>query len=126
MPFRNGIFTSIATAHALQVGVDTVMIGVHAEDSRNWAYPDCSTEFVGAMSCAVYIGTYQKVRLVAPLVNFTKADVVRESARVFSPIHLTRSCYTGKVHSCGVCPTCRSRLEAFRSLGMIDPIEYES
>lgn len=125
VPFRNGIFVSIATAHALNVGAEYVMIGAHAEDARNWAYPDCSPEFIGAMSAAVYIGSYRAVRLSAPLLTMTKAQIVQTSLDESSPIFLTRSCYTGDKVSCGVCPTCRSRLEAFAEVGGKDPIPYQ-
>ncbi len=125
VPFRNGSFISLASAYAMTVGADVVMIGAHAEDARGWAYPDCSPEFIGAMTAAVYIGTYGKVRLVAPLLTMTKADIVRKSDEVGSPMHLTRSCYKKEDIACGTCPTCQSRLAAFEVAGLTDPIPYQ-
>lgn len=125
VPFRNGIFISIATAHALNVGAEYVMIGAHSEDARNWAYPDCSPEFIGAMTAAVYVGSYRGVRLSTPLLHKTKVEIVLASIERESPIYLTRSCYTGNEVSCGVCPTCQSRLAAFTEAGVKDPIPYQ-
>jgi len=125
VPFRNGTLLSIATIKALSVGCDLIYFGAHAEDAAGWAYPDCTPEFIGAMAAAIYVGTYHKVRLVAPLADKTKADIIKLGIEINAPLHLTRSCYVDSPLSCGKCPTCRSRLEAFASLNMVDPIEYQ-
>jgi 7-cyano-7-deazaguanine synthase len=98
---------------------------MHAEDAANWAYPDCTPEFLGAMACAIYIGTYQKVRLVTPFVQAMKVAIVQEGLLLGVPYSLTRSCYAETVVSCGKCPTCLSRLAAFESNDEEDPIPYE-
>jgi 7-cyano-7-deazaguanine synthase in queuosine biosynthesis len=77
------------------------------------------------MQNAIYIGTYYKVRLVAPFTYKSKADIVELGIKLGAPLHLTWSCYEGGAVACGICPTCIGRLEAFRSLGQTDPIEYE-
>lgn len=125
VPFRNANFLSAATAIAMVAGADTVFYGPHSEDARNWAYPDCTPEFNGAMANAIYIGTYMKVRLVTPLQWMTKAEVVALGRKIGVPFELTWSCYNGREKACGVCPTCVGRLEAFRANGMEDPIAYE-
>jgi 7-cyano-7-deazaguanine synthase len=126
VPFRNGTFLSTAASYALHTGADEIYTGVHAEDARNWAYPDCTPEFVGAMQNAIYVGTYFEVRLVAPLQYLTKAEVVQLALALDAPLHLTLSCYEGRRPACGQCPTCISRLAAFKENGVPDPIEYES
>lgn len=125
VPFRNGLFVSIATAVALQTGAEEVAIASHAEDARNWAYPDCTPEFNGAMAAAVYIGTYNKTRLVTPFQWMMKHDIVRLGLQIGAPFHLTWSCYEGRSKACGVCPTCIERIHAFEVNGVQDPIEYE-
>lgn len=104
----------------------TVYIGVHAEDGRNWAYPDCTPEFVGAMANAIYVGTYFTVRLSAPFVNASKADIIKRGDELGVPYNLTWSCYAGDEYHCGECPTCRARKEAFIVAGVTDPTDYAS
>jgi 7-cyano-7-deazaguanine synthase len=123
VPFRNGIFLSIATAIALKEGAEYIYFGPHATDARNFAYPDCTFEFSGAMANAIYMGTYHKVRLVTPLQWLTKTEVVKLGLLLNTPFHLTHSCYKGKP-ACGKCPTCLERLKAFKQAGVKDPIEY--
>lgn len=100
--------------------------GVHADDGANWAYPDCTPEFVGAMANAIFIGTYHKVRLRTPIVYASKAEVVALGSGLGVPFDLTWSCYKGGDRHCGVCPTCRSRKDAFMLNHITDPTEYEA
>jgi 7-cyano-7-deazaguanine synthase len=100
--------------------------GAHAEDAAGGAYPDCTVEFVGAMACAIDIGTAHFVRLVAPFVAMSKAEVVAYGASLGVPYDLTWSCYRGGDLHCGTCPTCRARRAAFRNGGVIDPTKYDA
>lgn len=102
----------------------TIYIGVHADDGVNWAYPDCTPEFIGAMANAIYIGTYEKVRLRAPLQYYDKVMVVRHGSLFGVDYSHTWSCYVGGDEHCGQCPTCRSRRGAFEALGLKDPVPY--
>jgi 7-cyano-7-deazaguanine synthase len=134
VPFRNGTMLSALTAHAqkwvnaqLQEHNDahaSLYFGAHAEDAHNWAYPDCTPEFIGAMANAIYIGSYMKIRLVAPLMNMVKSDIVELGYYLDVPFEDTWSCYAGGERHCGVCPTCRSRRQAFRASHIIDTTEY--
>lgn len=101
-----------------------IYCGVHADDGANWAYPDCTPEFIGGMANAIYIGSYNRVRLRTPLLFMSKAEVVRNGIRLDAPYELTWSCYVGEDKHCGECPTCLSRKEAFEHLGEVDPTEY--
>jgi 7-cyano-7-deazaguanine synthase len=127
VPYRNGTFLSLAASLALdpRMKCDTIYAGMHAEDAHNWAYPDCTPEFIGAMQNAIYVGTYREVRLVVPFTYKSKADIVALGVRLGVPFELTHSCYEGKRPACGQCPTCVGRLEAFLTNGMKDPLEYE-
>jgi 7-cyano-7-deazaguanine synthase len=124
VPFRNGVFLSMATAVALEVDAQAVYFGAHAEDAERWAYPDCTPEFIGSIASAMFVGSYMKVRLISPLQWSNKADVIRVGTLLEAPYGLTMSCYNGAEPACGTCPTCRSRRAAFRANGREDPIEY--
>lgn len=125
VPFRNGILLSAAAAIAFAQGLDLVYFGAHAEDALGWAYPDCSAEFTGAMANAIWVGTGQKVRLVTPLQWSMKRDIVAAAIGCRAPLQYTYSCYKGEEISCGTCPTCQSRIEAFKVNGIRDPIPYQ-
>jgi 7-cyano-7-deazaguanine synthase len=139
--FRNGLMLSILAARAqswvmqmeetskrfdaelgdVKDAYEAVLYcGVHADDGVNWAYPDCTPEFIGSMANAVIVGTYNKVRLRAPLQYMDKRNVVYSGLRLKVPFHLTWSCYKGEEKHCGICPTCRSRKDAFAANGAED------
>jgi len=122
VPFRNACFLSHATSNALELGCDTLYAGMHGEDAHNWAYPDCTPEFIGAMQNAIYIGSYFKVRLVCPFTYLTKAEVIAVGMEYDAPYHLTVSCYEGTTPPCEKCPTCIARAQAFKDAGFEDPI----
>lgn len=124
VPFRNGILASYATAIALTKACDFVYFGAHSEDAANWAYPDCTPEFIGAMAAAVYVGSYHRVRLITPLQWMDKKGVVQLGLNLNAPYQLTWSCYNDGTIACGVCPTCRSRREAFAFWSVEDPVPY--
>ncbi len=129
VPFRNGLLlstvTSLAAGSIEGTGEDAVVgYGAHAEDAENWAYPDCTPEFIGAMAAAIYIGSYHKIRLYTPLMWLKKSAVVTLGADLDVPFELTWSCYRGLERHCGTCPTCRARKTAFEDAYMPDPTEY--
>ena len=129
VPFRNGLFLSIAAAYADSIfpGEECeIYYGAHADDAAGNAYADCSPEFADAMNNAINIGTYGKISVNRPLINMTKAEVVKEGLRLNVPYEQTWSCYEGKEKQCGVCGTCRDRKEAFKQNGVEDPVPYEN
>lgn len=125
VPFRNSTLLSLVTGMAsVDDEAEAVYIGVHAEDAENWAYPDCTPEFMGGMANAIYVGTYHKIRLYTPLIWMTKAELVLAGDMLDVPWELTWSCYEGRELHCGVCPTCRARMSAFREALGADPTTY--
>ncbi len=125
VPFRNGTLLSCITSLAsTDSEAEAVYFGAHADDAANWAYPDCTPEFIGGMANAIYIGTYRKLRLYTPLIFLNKAQVIERGTILGVPWELTRSCYEGGAHHCGTCPTCRSRRDGFRDAGRMDPTYY--
>lgn len=125
VPYRNGCLLSLSASHALERDLDKIYAGMHGEDAHNWAYPDCTPEFIGAMQNAIYIGTYMKVRLICPFTYKMKREIIELGLKLGAPLRLTWSCYEGGEVHCGKCPTCVARLEAFRQAGKDDPVRYE-
>jgi len=126
VPFRNGIFLSIAASMAEKEGAEAIFIGVVEEDSSG--YPDCTDEYITAMEEAINRGTRKEthIELKTPLVHLKKEDIVLESTRMGVPLGFTWSCYKNSDQACGVCDSCRLRLKGFEKAGIPDPIEYEA
>lgn len=121
VPFRNGLFLSSAASIALSKDCDVIYYGAHSDDAAGNAYPDCSDAFNKAMGDAIYIGSGNQLRIEAPFVNMTKAEVVKTGLALKVPYELTWSCYEGKERPCGVCGTCLDRAKAFEMNGVKDP-----
>lgn len=124
VPFRNGLMLSAVAALAQSIYPDDdvdIYLGAHADDAAGRAYADCSEEFTSAMNTAIVIGTYGKVRVVAPLVNLNKAGVVKLGLSIGVPYKYTWSCYAGGDKPCGHCGTCIDRAKAFEANGVSDP-----
>ena len=121
VPFRNGLFLSSAASIALSKECDVIYYGAHSDDAAGNAYPDCSDAFNKAMGDAIYIGSGNQLRIEAPFVNMTKAEVVKTGLALKVPYELTWSCYEGKERPCGVCGTCLDRAKAFELNGVKDP-----
>ena len=121
VPFRNGLFLSSAASIALSYECEVIYYGAHSDDAAGNAYPDCSDAFNQAMNQAIYLGSGNQLRIEAPFVNFTKADVVKKGLELKVPYELTWSCYEGGEKPCGVCGTCRDRARAFAENGIQDP-----
>lgn len=121
VPFRNGLFISSAAAIAISRGCSVIYYGAHSDDAAGNAYPDCSETFNNAMSEAVWVGSGNQVRIEAPFVSKTKADVVKMGLELGVPYELTWSCYEGGDVPCGKCGTCIDRAKAFAENGVSDP-----
>lgn len=121
VPFRNGLFISSAAAIAISRGCSVIYYGAHSDDAAGNAYPDCSETFNNAMSEAVWVGSGNQVRIEAPFVSKTKAEVVKMGLALGVPYELTWSCYEGGDVPCGKCGTCIDRAKAFAENGVSDP-----
>ncbi len=125
VPYRNGLFLSSAASIALSHGCSEIYYGAHADDAAGNAYPDTSVAFNKAISDAIYIGSGNELKIVAPFIDKSKAQVVAMGTEIGVPFELTWSCYEGHDKACGVCGTCRDRINAFKFNGLTDPIKYE-
>lgn len=125
VPFRNGIFISIAAALAEKESAEALFIGVVEDDSSG--YPDCRSEFIKAIQKAINLGTKDETNLVIkmPLVGLNKSEIVLKSIEHNSPLELTWSCYESQDKACGLCDSCRLRLRGFDMANAKDPIKYD-
>ncbi len=124
VPFRNGIFLSMAAAIAEKEGAQCITIGVVEEDSSG--YPDCTEAYIAAMQRAINLGTKDetKIEIKMPLVHLKKSQIVAEALKRNVPLDRTWSCYKNEEEACGVCDSCRLRLNGFKVAGIEDPIDY--
>ncbi|MCD6501252.1 7-cyano-7-deazaguanine synthase QueC [bacterium] len=124
VPFRNGIFISLAAAWAETVGAEAIYLGAMQEDGPG--YPDTTAEFIEAAEAAINLGRRPEsaCRIVAPIIHMTKAEVVKLGAEMLVPFGMTWSCYTNEDVACGVCQSCKMRRQAFEEAGIKDPIRY--
>lgn len=121
VPFRNGLFLSVAATIGLSIGASEIWYGAHADDAAGAAYPDCSMDFVRKINAAITEGTADMIHVVAPYVSVNKAEVVKDGLRMGVPYELTWSCYCGGDKPCGKCGTCIDRKIAFEKNGVKDP-----
>jgi 7-cyano-7-deazaguanine synthase len=124
VPARNLLFLAQMAAVQDAEGPGVLWLGVHHDDYTG--YPDCRPEFIEAADLAVQRGTQHGLRVQAPFVHWSKADIVRWGLERGVPYDLTHSCYQGRRPACGVCDTCQARLAAFAAAGAVDPIAYET
>jgi 7-cyano-7-deazaguanine synthase len=125
VPFRNGIFLSITAALAEKEEATAMYIGVVQEDSSG--YPDCTDDFIDKMKKAINQGTKENthIDIITPLVHLSKAQIVEEAIKLNVPLEHTWSCYKEEEFACGVCDSCRLRLNGFKLANQIDPISYK-
>lgn len=128
VPARNIVFLSIAAGICESTDADRIYIGANAVDYSG--YPDCRPEFFEAYGKMLAEGTKagvegNPIRIETPILNSSKADIVRLGKKLNAPLHLTWSCYNGSDKACGHCDSCRLRLKGFSEAGFMDEIEYE-
>ena len=125
VPNRNAIMLAIAFGIAAAEQADAVAAAVHGGD--HFIYPDCRPDFVEAFETMQRhaLDGLADITLYTPFVRLSKADIVREGARLEIPFAETWSCYQGGERHCGRCGTCVERREAFHLAGVEDPTLYE-
>jgi 7-cyano-7-deazaguanine synthase len=129
VPARNTIMLSIALGWAEVLGANDIYCGVNAVDYSG--YPDCRPAFIEAFERLANLATKAGVegaglRIHAPLMHLSKADIAREGQRLGVDFAQTVSCYRADAHgrACGHCDACHLRAEGFRAAGMPDPTRY--
>jgi 7-cyano-7-deazaguanine synthase len=131
VPARNTIMLSLALAWAEVLGSRHIFVGVNAVDYSG--YPDCRPEFVRAFENMANLATKAAVEgarlhVRAPLIDMTKAEIIRQGMKLGVDYGLTVSCYQADVQgqACGVCDSCRLRRAGFEAAGVADPTRYYS
>ena len=125
VPFRNANILSACVSWAEVLNASKIFIGAVYEDSSG--YPDCRPSFFKAFEKMIDEGTKPstKIRIETPIINLSKAEIVKEGIRLNAPLHLTWSCYQNEDEACGVCDSCALRLRGFQISGIQDPIKYK-
>jgi 7-cyano-7-deazaguanine synthase len=125
VPNRNAIMLAIAFGVAAAEQAEAVAAAVHGGD--HFIYPDCRPDFVESFETMQRhaLEGLANITLYTPFVRQSKADIVREGARLGVPFADTWSCYQGGERHCGRCGTCVERREAFHLAGVADPTLYE-
>ncbi len=124
VPGRNLIFTSILAGYAESIGAGEVWLGIHAGD--HFIYPDCRPEFFEHAKQTVERSSDGKVTLKAPFLYITKVEILQLGIKLGVDYSKTRTCYKDQPVACGKCGSCQERLTAFKTVGVEDPLEYES
>jgi len=123
VPFRNAQFLAIATCLAESKKIKEIYIGASQVDATG--YPDCTTSFLHAFQKTINTGTYAKnILLCAPLLHMQKEETITLGSVLNVPFDISWSCYFSSKKACGVCDSCKLRLEAFKKAGLTDPIAY--
>jgi 7-cyano-7-deazaguanine synthase len=129
VPARNTIFLSYALAWCEVLGAADIFIGANAIDYSG--YPDCRPEFIAAFENLAALATKAGVegtrfRIHAPLLAMSKTQIIRKGIELGVDFSLTHSCYDPGANglACGMCDSCRLRLEGFRAAALVDPIPY--
>ena len=131
VPARNTVFLALALGWAEVLEAEAIFIGVNAVDYSG--YPDCRPEFIAAFQAMANLATRagvegHPVRIETPLIEMSKADIIREGMRLGVDYALTVSCYDPdeEGRACGRCDACRLRAAGFRQAGIPDPTRYQS
>lgn len=129
VPARNTIFLALALGYAEVLGVHDIFIGVNAVDYSG--YPDCRPEYIAAFQRLADLATREgvegrSIQIHAPLIHFSKAEIIQRGLEAGVDYGLTVSCYNAddSGQACGECDSCRLRLAGFAALGQTDPAPY--
>lgn len=104
VPNRNGLFLNIAGSFADSEDFDYILIGANKEEGQT--FPDNTQEFIDSINAEFLYSTRKHPKVVAPLINYVKNDIVMLALRHGIPLELTRSCYQGGEKHCGICESC--------------------
>jgi len=131
VPARNTVFLSFALAWAEVLGASDIYIGVNALDYSG--YPDCRPEYIAAyermanLATAAGVNDRQELKIHTPLIQLTKAEIIRKGTECGVDYALTSSCYDPGADGrpCGACDSCLLREKGFREAGIIDPLRVK-
>lgn len=122
VPARNTVFCSIALAYAESIGAEIIIVGWDYEEART--FPDNSKEYLNAFNETIKYGSFDDIKIKAPLIDMNKEDIVKKGEEVNAPMQLSYSCYVGKDKHCGTCESCKRRKRAFVNANIVDYTDY--
>ncbi|MDD2331771.1 MAG: 7-cyano-7-deazaguanine synthase, partial [Candidatus Cloacimonetes bacterium] len=125
VPYRNANLLCMAVSWAEVISAGKIYIGAVEIDSSG--YPDCRKSFFVAMQKAIDTGSLSgsKIQIETPLIDLSKAEIVKLGYSLNAPFELSWSCYRDNDLACGSCDSCVLRLKAFAGAGIPDPISYQ-
>jgi 7-cyano-7-deazaguanine synthase len=129
VPARNTIFLSVALGFAEAIGADAIFIGATFTDYAG--YPDCRPKYFKAFQKMADLATKKgvigkSIQIMTPVLNLSKAEIIKKGSKLGVPFDKTWSCYLGKEKACGRCDSCLLRLKGFKEAGLKDPLKYET
>jgi 7-cyano-7-deazaguanine synthase len=126
VPARNTIFLSFGISYAETIGANYILIGANAIDFSG--YPDCKPEYYKEYNKLIKIGTKSggKIKILTPLIEMTKAQIIRLGKELKVPYELTWSCYAGGDKPCQSCDSCKLRNKGFKEAGIKDPLFFKN
>ena len=122
VPGRNIVFTSIANSFGESMGAEIIIVGWDLEEAAT--FPDNSKEFLNAFNNVLQVGSFDKIKIEAPLIDMNKIDIVKLGNDIGAPMDLSYSCYKGFDQHCGVCESCMRRIRAFNAAEIEDKTVY--
>jgi len=122
VPGRNIVFTSIANSFAESEHASSIIVGWDLEEAAT--FPDNTKEFLNAFNNVLDVGSFDKVKIEAPLIDMNKVDIVKFGTKIGLPLELSYSCYKGFEEHCGVCESCMRRKRAFNMAKIEDGTLY--
>jgi 7-cyano-7-deazaguanine synthase len=122
VPGRNIVFTAIANSFAESEHASRIIVGWDLEEAAT--FPDNSKEFLNAFNNVLDVGSFDKVKIEAPLIDMNKVDIVKLGTKLDLPLELSYSCYKGFEEHCGVCESCMRRIRAFNMAEIEDRTLY--
>jgi 7-cyano-7-deazaguanine synthase len=126
VPFRNANILSACVSWGEVINASVIFLGAVFEDSSG--YPDCRPEFFTAFEKMANLGTRPEtnIKIITPVINYSKKEIVLKGKGLNAPLHLTWSCYQNEDVACGICDSCALRLRGFQSAGIEDPLNYKT
>jgi 7-cyano-7-deazaguanine synthase len=119
VPNRNGTFINVAGCFADAHNIEYIVCGFNAEEGAT--FPDNTPQFVEAINKSLYYSTENHAKVVAPVIDLDKVQIIKKGISIGAPLDLSWSCYYSGDRPCGKCESCMRRARAFKRAGVPDP-----
>ena len=119
VPNRNGLFLNIAACFSDSFEYSNIIFGANREEGTT--FHDNTQEFIDRINESFEYSTLIKPKVIAPLINFDKTEIIKLAVEIKAPLHLVRSCYTDEDKHCGKCESCMRLNRALQAVGLTSP-----